>query len=35
MQRTSQSSALAVGDLAVKLVHGDFDVRFTLGDGAL
>lgn len=35
VQRTSQSSALAVGDLPVKLIHGDFDVRLTLGDGAL
>lgn len=35
MQQTSQSSALAVGDLAVKLIHRDFDVWLTLGDGAL
>lgn len=35
MQQTSQSSALAVGDLAVKLIHRDFNVRLTLGDGAL
>lgn len=34
-QQTSQSSALAVGDLAVKLIHRDFNVRLTLGDGAL
>lgn len=35
LQRTSQSSALAIGDLAVKLIHRDFNVWLTLGDGAL
>lgn len=32
---TSQRSALTIRDLSVKLINGHFDVRLTLGDGAL
>lgn len=32
---TSQSSALTIRDLSVKLINGYFNVWFTLGDGAL
>lgn len=32
---TSQSPALTIGDLSIKVIHRYFDVRLTLGDGAL